>query len=435
MFGVRCLVLSLLLLPRLAFASDNLAVEPADPTSNSPVTLIVTQVDCCAPAPVVTRSGFTISVVISYGLCFCPPMLITHRIALGVLPPGRYEVVATTSGQPAGSLSFVVLDANNSVAVGPSLGSVSGATLVNVTADVQYCANQPVTSCPPPVITFDGLPAANVQVIDRTHFHATTPPHATGAVEVRIVSNSVAKSSYAFRYFDPQDAPLPELFERVLFPVVYNGPGAQGSNWTTELAVRNGNPFAVEIWKGTQGVATIGSYAPARMSFDSAPGGVSVAVPREAIAELHFAARVRETSREGTDWGTEIPIVREGQFSSVALELLDIPGDRRYRTTLRIYSISSVEAFAKVTIYSMADAHILLDQLVRLVSPNPCNQFFLCNSERPAFAAMGDVTKVLGLTSADLVGIRVASWTRFPLWAFATVTNNDTQHVTAVSPQ
>jgi hypothetical protein len=91
-----CLV-SLLALPALALTR---AVEPADPTSREPVTLIVSELDSCPGPPTVTRTGHRIDVVLGSGICLSAPTEITWRLELGVLPAGRYTVTLTDNGQP-----------------------------------------------------------------------------------------------------------------------------------------------------------------------------------------------------------------------------------------------------------------------------------------------------------------------------------------------
>src|SRR5712691_4420376 len=126
---VRAFVVAFLLIVGSAFGQYPLAIDPPDPTSRDPVTLIVQQFDSCPPPPDVTRSGFDITVTVHYGLCLSPPALITLRIELGTLPAGQYNVVAKyDGGQAPVTSSFAVLDANLTVLVSQSIGSSAGGT-------------------------------------------------------------------------------------------------------------------------------------------------------------------------------------------------------------------------------------------------------------------------------------------------------------------
>ncbi len=121
--------------------------------------------------------------------------LITHRIELGTLPAGQYNVVARyDGGQAPVTLSFPVLDANPTVLVSQSIGSSAGGTTASVVVAASHCLVLVPTTCPPPAITFGGMPATDVVTIDGSHFRATTPPHALGAVEVRVTGDSFVKS-------------------------------------------------------------------------------------------------------------------------------------------------------------------------------------------------------------------------------------------------
>ena len=423
------LVAALLAAPAV-FAQSTIRFEPPDPTSQTPITLIVTEFDTCPPSPVVTRSESLITVTLGTGGCLSPPIEITYRIEIGTLPTGQYEVIVTDNGMVAASAVLTVLDAKPSVTVQPSLGPSAGGTTVVIVASVPRCV-----TCPPPTITFGGVPAPDVTVLDATTFRATTPPHAPGAVEVRVTTDMGEQHSHAFRYYDPAAAPLPALFERVLIPIVYNGPGAHGSIWATELAVRNANAFGVTLWRPTRGLPVIPSSKAQTLDLDQAPSGVFLTVPHEASAALHMNLLVRDTSREMSDWGTEVPIVRANDFSAVPFELLNVPVDSRYRTTLRIYLLGSYPVFARVVLYSMVNGGTLAADLISLSSAEPCPGVDPCNSDKPSFAIVNDLPKTFRLGTSDRIGIRIEPWIPVPMWAFLTITNNETQRVTVISPQ
>jgi hypothetical protein len=372
-----------------------------------------------------------ITVTLGTGLCLSPPTEITHRLEIGLLPAGDYQVVVKDDGAVAATATLTVLEASPAVTVQPSLGPVAGGTAVVITSSVARCA-----SCPAPTITFGGVPATDVTIIDDKTFRGVTPPHTPGAVEVRVSTEAGEATSYAFRYYDPAAAPLPALFERVLVPVVYNGPGARGSVWKTEVSARNTNGYGVTLWRPTRGLPVIPSSQPRTLELEEAASGLFLVVPKEASEKLHMNVRVRDTSRESTDAGTELPIVREGDFSTQPFELLNVPRDPRYRTTLRIYLHGSYAAFTRVVLYAMSDGRTLAHGLVPLESADPCTGPDPCDSDQPSFAVVHDVAKEFHVpTGEPAFGIRIEPWGPVPLWAFVTLTNNDTQHVTVVSPQ
>jgi hypothetical protein len=413
----------------------SIAVDPPDPTSGDLVTVIVQHYGGGVLATDVTRNGFDIFITLHSFCCVGPPQLngdFVH-VDVGRLPAGTYSV-HVTEGTQSGDSSFTVLDGSG-VEVDQSIGSSSGGTPVNVIVAGIFCQGRPVTACAPPAITFGGVPATNVRVLDFSHFTAITPPHPTGAVQVSVSGDSVAKSAYAFRYYSDVQPPTPKFFDMVLVPVVLNAAGANGSNWVTELSMRNDNDFTVAPWHAIGGSAAIPPLQPFRFGggMDD-PYGIFLVVPQQASAGMNFRAIVRDTSRALTDIGTELPLVRASDFTSTRnLELLDIPVDARYRTMLRIYA-SQLDAtghdLVGVDIYSMDDGHDIRSFFLPLQWTTGCIDSVSC-LDVPLYAAVADLTAG---ANAQRIGVRVGSRSGIPIWAFATITNNDTNHVTVVTP-
>lgn len=99
---------------------------------------------------------------------------------------------------------------------------------------------------------------------------------------------------------------------------------------------------------------------------------------------------------------------------------------------VRVYSptnpVPGYASFVHVVVYSLDDGSTLRDVYPSLVDPTACRDAVSC-AEHPSYAAVADVTA--GLPSGR-VGVQILG--NVPLWAFATITNNETQHVTVVSP-
>lgn len=418
----RLLGIGAVLLSLASPAFAQVAVDPRDPTSNDDVTLNIQFLATCPPPPSFTRNGFDIVVTVNGGICAFPPVLITQRIDLGVLPAGTYKV--TVTGGANATFAFTVLDATG-ITVQQSIGSSAGGTTVDVTAAGIFCQGKVITTCAPPAITFGGVAATNVSVIDFSHFRATTPAHAPGVVQVAINGDSIAMSAYSFHYYDPALPPSSKFFEMVLVPVILNAPAANGSNWVTEVSMKNDNTYAIEPWQPIGGARSIDGGKPLRFGSEtSAPDGIFLVVTRGAAPQLGFRAVVRDTSKSSTDLGTEIPVVREAAFSNGYLELLDIPVDPLYRTMLRVYAnpaLANGPLNVGVSIYSMDDGRELRGFFLPLESTG--------GADHPLFAGLPDLTSNI---QAKRIGIRLSCYT--PIWAFVTITNNETQHVTVVSP-
>lgn len=86
-------------------------VDPAYPTSNDPVTLILSGIWCdsCVPqSPKVSILGKTVTVFTSNKSPMCFPVITPWelRVPLGKLAPGQYSVLVVHNGQPIGGLEI-----------------------------------------------------------------------------------------------------------------------------------------------------------------------------------------------------------------------------------------------------------------------------------------------------------------------------------------
>jgi hypothetical protein len=135
-------------------------------------------------------------------------------------------------------------------------------------------------------------------------------------------------------------------YEPILLPVslAQQIPGAFGSVWATDFRV-TAVGGAVHIEQTEQ----CGACSPQLVLFPNGTlenvfGNFSDETPGELIwlrrtdaAAARFNLRVRDLSRQSQTWGTEIPVVRESQYRSVPITLLNVPVDARFRVTLRAY--------------------------------------------------------------------------------------------------
>lgn len=237
----------------------------------------------------------------------------------------------------------------------------------------------------------------------------------------------------------------PVDYEKVLFPLVIAPtdpvPGAFGSLWTTDVAVHN---------KSQEGVPIGGLYICVfKCSTRVVPPGVTFAMMPQAIATgsflfiergkadvLDFALRARDLSRGDESWGTAIPVVRERDFTTGVVNLLDIPTDPRYRLTLRIYSLAPApHEPVVVRVYELgtvvlSGSYYQRDQLVGeitvLLTAAPVRDYlsdYAIVSDIPRPATGRAVRLEIDAPGADV-----------RIWAFVTLTNNDTQAVTVISP-
>ena len=125
-----------------------------------------------------------------------------------------------------------------------------------------------------------------------------------------------------------------------------------------------------------------------------------------------------------TVWlGTEVPVVRESDFRG-QLRFLNIPVDSRYRVTLRLWSIGDAAQFTAAVDAAAVPQHQLN------VSKIPGTSM--------SFGSM-DVTSLLTQAGGNPASLTVSLASDLPvppsIWGMLSITNNDTQQVTIISPR
>ena len=157
-------LLALLVLSFLALPLSAVDIDPAAPTTATPVMLTVHEFDSCPPPPEVTRAGNTFNLLLRAGQCLSPPTNITFTVPLGKLAPGDYEVVAVepylNDRRRVDYGAFFVRDAGATLSVlSPPIGPVSGGTEVILSAAAEDCHSQNFDQCPVPSVLFNGIAA------------------------------------------------------------------------------------------------------------------------------------------------------------------------------------------------------------------------------------------------------------------------------------
>ena len=253
-------------------------------------------------------------------------------------------------------------------------------------------------------------------------------------------------------------------FERVLVPVFFAGPGAQGARWATNVEVLNtGETFDLAH-------SVVGDNVPggedeivcdSERELETRDGevvcsnhqhaaGIILYVPRTAeYDDVHVSARVLDLSRTSDRYGTAIPVIWERDLLTGTMMLLDIPtGDRRYRAGIRLYDAYQWNTVFTLRFYDMDKVRKGTATTPLLVTQVTAVWDFDSDSAtrpmRPAFAQVGDLVAAypvlasvqsvaIEITGADTVGQPDQPEERF--YALGSITNNTTQEVTIVSPK
>lgn len=234
---------------------------------------------------------------------------------------------------------------------------------------------------------------------------------------------------------------------RVLIPVAINGqmPGAHGSRWTTELIGRNTHTSYVKVSRETPtrpcAITCPRTPADPQSTFTPVLGGmltgpgVFLYVDDPADRVL-FTLRIKDVSRQAQTAGTEIPVVREADTFTGTMHILDVPLDARFRQTLRIYDWNGpANRSARVRIYR-DDENVPVVDAELMLGPVLFTEIDPVYPDAPGYLQMGDFLanwpQLAGATRARLEIEPASPGLRF--WAFVSVTNDETQHVTTILP-
>jgi len=423
-FRVPILCSSLLLLAAFVSA-ETIRFDPPNPTATRSVDAIITGAwpDACLPAVksvVVTSTTITLHLDATHPpgvLCAQSQGPYTRTFHLGLVPPGGYTVIlvadAGSSSTELARTTLIVRDAETLnlfpyavPATGGQIGLtnpffLSGATLT--IGGVTVPANSNV----------DGL------------LFADAPPHAPGVVDVTVNSQSgTITSKAALIYYDPASAD-PAVFEPILFPVSFQGPGALGSQWLTENFIyASGSPAFFRDPLPCADCPRSLNIGTKQLINNGNPWGHVLYAMRGTTGSLDFASRIRDTSRQALTAGTEVPVVRERDFRG-QLRFLNVPTDARYRVTLRLWSLGDFPQFIAVV-----NSATIIQQQVLTVSNIPGTSMWF---------ATADLTPLLTASNGTPTTVTVVGALYFlpppPIWGMLSITNNDTQQVTIISPQ
>ena len=238
--------------------------------------------------------------------------------------------------------------------------------------------------------------------------------------------------------------------EKVLLPIWFRGtvPGAFGASWSVRVIGYNASSQTVTVIKSPVLACNQGPCdrpnAPAQATFTPEPEptagtGAFLFIDRDRVDDIHLNLRIQDVSRQALTWGTEIPVVRARDVFTGPLLLLDVPTDARFRQSLRVYDFDDdIGREVRLRILSVESGQgglpappdrLLVDTNLTLTS--------IRQLHAPGSAEIGWLVSTFPqLTSSERVRIELTPVTpglRF--WAFVSITNNETQHVTTITPR
>ncbi len=393
--------------------------SPPAPTSQTPIAVTFTTDaggNCGPTESSVTPSGNSVHVTLSRPADVppCPPdgRPTTLRVELGTFPIGEYTLTADYQAMRWKS-RFVVRNPSAHLAAASILGGFP-VVLPPVSGDVS--------------VTFGGIAATSVRR-DSYGLVAVAPRHDLGLYDIRIATpdGQQLEIPAGIYYFDSGSPPDPTIFEPVLFPVLDSAVGAYGTRWTATATIQNNREFYIETFNRVDDIKCFTRpcmelRSPAS-AFDFAGVGFAhgalLWVPREEPGSMALGLRIAEASR-GDDPGFELMPVRESQFLSRKITLLNVPVGDAYRTKIRIYGLDPLPV-ASVFVGTPS-----WGTLVPLQRGSGIGE--------PTYGEI-DLNAIPELRGLENVTIDMHGFWGAPIWAFAAAVHNQSQRTIIIAPQ
>ncbi|HYO75188.1 MAG TPA: DUF11 domain-containing protein [Thermoanaerobaculia bacterium] len=369
------------------------------------------------------------------------PAALQTDLAVTFAPPTRSIRLGETALLTLNAINNGPADASNVIV---QIGNKAGVTVVAAPGSGWSCAA-----------------SSHATVCSRSRLNAGE----TAALDVRVQApqqagrNSIFATVFAEEMHDAQPGNNfawvevsfgnAEDYERVLIPIATwlddYVPGEVGSLWEATVHAFIDSASPIELFLNCYiCIPTIGG-APLRQVFDAVGDGMlypserGTFVPfrRGDAAKVTFNIRVRDRTREAESWGTEIPAVREHEFRTDRIILMPLPLDRRFRHTVRVYDDGfSNGGLVAIRVFYNSEAEPRVNIVRRLEGARGS----LTPAALPRYPGYTQLDPIHEANAQDapsgVARVEIEPLTpgmRF--WAFATVTNNATSHVTTVTPQ
>lgn len=408
-------------------ASAQILFDPPAPDTRSWVTAQVFGTWCSVRDPEVTVTGSHIEIMVptAGGVCITFPAPVVYA-QLGTLPPGVYDVTVRGAARPA-SGRLIVRDARK-IQVTPRGAPTTGGIDVEISAVTGNAITVSTATYGRLKVQFGDGPLQQPTFVADA-IVVKVPPHDAGTVDVKVieevggVQNVVVLARAAFTYYDEAQPPELSVFEPLLFPITYDGPGAFGSQWTTENWIS-----ASDFARTTYFHRPVCSGCPnalsgrVRIPPSQSPEGLVLWPARGTVPRLGASSRARDLSRQGENAGVSVPLAREADFA-FDHQLPDVPTGGNYRATLRLWTLDLPAARIPRS----------NSPWIRVEAPGAYRDVTLQESAFGFSFASLDVTDLLRGAGSGSVEMRTrGGGSRH--WGILSVTNNETQQVTIIAP-
>lgn len=308
--------------------------------------------------------------------------------------------------------------------VTPADGSAIGGSLITILGTgFEYCPPY-MSACTSATVRIGGKTA---DVVERAENRLVvrTPSNSVGTYDIEISTlGGTARRANAFTYGS-------RAFVRFLLPVFIEGEvnGAHDSRWTTELSgfLRGTGTARVTDEPSNTSADVIASGAAFTPSVDTERQGLGrfIYVSTEAAERITLNLRARDVSRSAENLGVEVPVVSAADTFAAdsVIAIINVPVAEQYRQKLRVYDFEGeygrtvrVNAGGVVRDLTMSSGDV--------------------GGDFPAYPGYAelDLNAIPELQGLDKITVTIETPDEGRFWAYVSVTNNNTQQVTTVTP-
>jgi uncharacterized repeat protein (TIGR01451 family) len=241
-------------------------------------------------------------------------------------------------------------------------------------------------------------------------------------------------------------------WSRILVPLAdRETPGALGSLWKTEIrgVLETTGVLPPMEPNGCGALEDPCSPPPLNRLFDAFDeqfvidglGPQFIFIARAQADVLRMSTRVYDASKSATTAGAFVPMPWDEDFEPESLSLVGIPAAPEFRSTLRIYDLSGVDGSeVEYMLYGDEESQ-----------PFHAGTWRLLNDDAGSFATTALLPRYPASVQVDLSALVPAKYSRvrvamrtvthdnandppMKIWGFVSITNNQTSHVTVVTP-
>jgi hypothetical protein len=237
-------------------------------------------------------------------------------------------------------------------------------------------------------------------------------------------------------------------WSRILIPFTTpEVPGANGSLWKTEISgIIEAAAHPETVPSGCGGLEDPCALPPLNRAFDAFSEDLIVKQGRPHFlyykssgAKVSLIARVYDASKSDSTAGAFVPLAHGEDFSADGFTLVAIPAASQFRSVLRIYDANGTGGQVEISLYRTYENEPFATRTVTLDAVNPPSPVTTALLPfYPAIAQLDLGALIPKGTTRVRVSVRPLA-TELPalamqLWGFVSITNNETSHVTVVTP-